>query len=245
MLCRTGLVWKSVVDGKLLTFRLVGLNNQNFIMQDEQTGTWWQQVTGEALYGPLEGRKLERMMFEQLTFETWARENPEGTVLESREEFAELYWKETEREETRDGERIAFPVDATEGDVLERGELVAAVEFGDRKKAYPMRLLREQSPIADFAFGSNVLVVLATDERSVRCFNLELGEETLELFRKPDEDTLVLVDPQTGSEWDFTGTAISGPLKGQTLERLPLYTDYWFDFKKFYPNEPVYRGGDF
>ena len=23
-----------------------GINNQNFIMRDEQTGSWWQQVTG-------------------------------------------------------------------------------------------------------------------------------------------------------------------------------------------------------
>ena len=34
------------VDGRRLHFHLAGINNQNFIMQDEETGTWWQQVTG-------------------------------------------------------------------------------------------------------------------------------------------------------------------------------------------------------
>ena len=61
MLCRTGLVWKSTIDDQVLTFRLIGVNNQNFIMEDEQTGTWWQQVTGEAITGPLVGKRLELM----------------------------------------------------------------------------------------------------------------------------------------------------------------------------------------
>ena len=42
-----------MVDGRRLTFRLAGINNQNFIMRDEQTGTWWQQVSGLAIHGPL------------------------------------------------------------------------------------------------------------------------------------------------------------------------------------------------
>jgi hypothetical protein len=34
-------VWASAVDGRTLTFHLAAINNQNFIMQDDQTGTWW------------------------------------------------------------------------------------------------------------------------------------------------------------------------------------------------------------
>jgi hypothetical protein len=51
-------VWSSAIDGRVLTFRLVGINNQNFVMQDDQTGSWWQQVSGEAILGPLKGRRL-------------------------------------------------------------------------------------------------------------------------------------------------------------------------------------------
>ncbi len=56
-----------------LTFRLVGINNQNFVMQDEQTGSWWQQVSGEAILGPLKGRRLTLLPFDQLTFAHVAR----------------------------------------------------------------------------------------------------------------------------------------------------------------------------
>ena len=46
------------MDGQPLRFRLAGINNQNFIMRDEETGSWWQQVTGRAIAGPLRGKRL-------------------------------------------------------------------------------------------------------------------------------------------------------------------------------------------
>jgi len=74
-------VWRAEVNGQRLTFRLIGVNNQNFIMEDEQTGTWWQQVTGEAIQGPLKGERLEPMPFDIVSFEIWSAENPEGRIM--------------------------------------------------------------------------------------------------------------------------------------------------------------------
>ena len=52
-------MWKSTLDGVTFHFRLAAINNQNFIMSDEETGSWWQQVTGCAILGPHSGRCLE------------------------------------------------------------------------------------------------------------------------------------------------------------------------------------------
>ena len=65
----------------MLSFHLVGINNQNFVMQDAQTGTWWQQVSGEAILGPLKGRQLTLVPFDHLTFAAWREEAPNGRVL--------------------------------------------------------------------------------------------------------------------------------------------------------------------
>lgn len=67
--------------GRVLTFRLAGINNQNFIMQDRETGSWWQQVSGEAILGPLKGQHLDLLPYDQLTFSTWRAESPRGRVL--------------------------------------------------------------------------------------------------------------------------------------------------------------------
>ncbi len=262
MLCRTGLVWKSIVDNQLLTFRLIGVNNQNFIMEDEQTGTWWQQVTGKAIQGPLAGKRLEPMFFEQVTWELWSRENPDGTVLESRPEFAEMYWPETEREETRtegvaiDGdEYMDFPVEADPDDGLELGELIFALRLPDgREKAYPLRLLREQSPVLDRFGGRDILIVVGEDNRSVRAFDRVVDGRTLEFYQllieaepATEDETprvpIVLVDAETKSEWDFSGLATSGVLAGARLEPLQVYTDYWFDWKAFHPEGLVFAAG--
>jgi len=243
VLCRTGLVWKSTLDDQVLTFRLIGVNNQNFIMEDEQTGTWWQQVTGKAIHGALKGKRLEPMFFDQVTWEVWSRENPDSTVLESRPEFAERYWKELERDENRDGERMAFPVEADPADDVELGEMIQALRLaGDREKAYPMRLLREQNPVADRFGGRDVLIIVGEDDRSVRAFDRTVDGRTLEFYQLLDP--VVLVDAETKSEWDFSGLAVSGELAGTQLSQLQIYADYWFDWKKFHPDGLVYAAGE-
>lgn len=243
-------MWKSTIDEQELTFRLVGLNNQNFIMKDEQTGSWWQQVTGEAILGPLAGQRLERMPFEQLSWALWSSENPDTQVLESREEFAERYWNETEGEEDRDEEMFAFPNAADPNDPLAQGALLAAVRFETGpERAYPMALLREQAPINDRFEGRDLLVLLADDDRSVRCFDRNLaaaGPEPLEFYEKSegeDDAATVWVDGTTGSEWDFSGRAISGPLAGSQLKKIQVYADYWFDWKQFNPEGRLYAAG--
>ena len=79
-LCHTGLVWESTVDGRVLTFHLYGINNQNMLMRDRETGTWWQQSTGEAIQGPLRGRRLASVVHSEVTFAVFRGENPGGRV---------------------------------------------------------------------------------------------------------------------------------------------------------------------
>ena len=64
-----------------LTFRLAGINNQNFMMRDEETGSYWQQISGKAISGPYRGRELELVHSDELTFGLWRTENPNGTTL--------------------------------------------------------------------------------------------------------------------------------------------------------------------
>jgi hypothetical protein len=74
-------VWEAAIDGRTLHFHLAGINNQNFIMRDEETGSWWQQVSGEAILGPLKGRRLKPVPQDEISFALWKREQPMGRVL--------------------------------------------------------------------------------------------------------------------------------------------------------------------
>ena len=50
-------------------------------MRDKETGSWWQQITGKAIYGPLKGSTLELVPSDELTFGQWKSEVSDGKVL--------------------------------------------------------------------------------------------------------------------------------------------------------------------
>ena len=64
-----------------MKFRLSGINNQNFLMTDEETGSWWQQISGVAVAGPLKGKRLTRVFHDEVAFRLWLREHPGTRVL--------------------------------------------------------------------------------------------------------------------------------------------------------------------
>jgi hypothetical protein len=84
-------VFQRVVDDIQLRFHLAGINNPNFLMRDEQTGTYWQQTTGVAIAGPLAGSRLALVSADELTFGLWRTEQPHGTVLSDVPRYAAEY----------------------------------------------------------------------------------------------------------------------------------------------------------
>jgi hypothetical protein len=234
-------VWETTVDGRVLHFHLAGINNQNFIMRDEETGSWWQQISGECIQGPLKGRRLKTFDHDELTFATWKAEGASGRVLrpdpkiEAKGEYAPADW---ERRMTR------VPVATTlsnPDELLPARTLVVGVEANGKAKAYPFDALEKQNPIMDTVGGEPLLVVLGEDGKSVRAFDRRVDGRALELFLKPGAHTLL--DAETGSEWDFTGAALSGALAGRRLERIQPIKDYWFDWKTYHPDTGVYLIG--
>lgn len=89
--CHTGIVWNRVLDGRSLTFRLAGIHDGNALLRDEQTDSVWQQSTGEAIFGPLKGKRLELMYSDELSYGLWRAENPRGSILRPVERFTGLY----------------------------------------------------------------------------------------------------------------------------------------------------------
>jgi hypothetical protein len=228
-------VWGSVVDGRTLTFRLAGINNENFVMQDVETGTWWQQVSGEAFLGPLRGRRLQLVAYDQLQFDTWKAEAPAGRVLEPDERivrtggYAPVDW------EFRLA-RVRRPPTAPAVSLIEPRALVVGIIIGDEAKAFPVNLIAGSGVVLDQIGGTPVAIVRAEDGRSTRVFDRRANGLTLELVKKLESAPLRLVDTTTGSEWDFTGLAVSGSAAGTRLTRLPFLEEFWFDWQTYHPS---------
>jgi hypothetical protein len=233
-------VWRAEVDGRKLSFHLTGINNQNFLMQDEQTGSWWQQVTGEAIHGPLRGRRLALVFHDEVSFGLWRREAPRGRVLRPQEGAA---WREFSQDWEAKTAKLPVVTPARSGDPLPPRELVVGVRLDGAAKAYPFSALQRQSPVTDVVGGVPIVLVVGEDGRSVRAFARRLDGRELNLFVKPGPSPLRLLDAETGSEWSFAGEAVSGPLAGKKLPRVFALKDYWFDWRTYNPGTQIYRLG--
>lgn len=226
------------MDGRTLHFHLAGINNQNFIMQDEETGSWWQQVTGEAIFGALKGRRLKSVFHEELSFDLWKQESPDGRILRP---GADPTWKKFSEDWETSTAKLPVVTPAKPDSRLPPRELVIGVTVDGISKAYPFATIEKQSPLIDVVGAAPVVLVLGNDRRSVRAFDRRVEGRRLELVVKTGASPLRLVDLETGSEWDFAGTAVAGPLTGKRLAPIFVLKDYWFDWITYNPETRVHE----
>ena len=204
-------------------------------MRDEQTGSWWQQISGEAIQGKLKGQKLENVAMDEISFGVFKRENPNGRVL--RPDGEKLESADWENEVAKMPVKVSTKLD----DAFEPRTLVVGVVVNNEAKAYPFSAIEKQSPILDTVGGKDIVIFLAEDKKSVRVFERELDGKTLEFFVKPNSNEIV--DAETGSVWDFSGKAISGELSGKELKKITILKDYWFDWKTYHTDTQLYNLG--
>ena len=242
------------MNGRPLNFYLAGINNQNFLMRDKETGTWWQQITGKAIYGPLQGAQLDLVPSDELSFGEWRTEFPSGQVLAPVAKYKTKYDSNWEPEVAKLPVVISFP-----GTELKSRDVVIGVTVAAAARAYPWEAFAAQSPVVDRVRETPLLLVLGPDGKSFRVFISRIDGRDAEFFLQANAPTILsgekspgkeksaekkdwtLIDTATASQWNFQGCATSGPAQGKCLDRVPALKDYWFDWRNYHPETTVYK----
>ena len=206
-------------------------------MRDDETGSWWQQISGRAIQGKMKGAQLASVDMDELSFAIWKRENPNGRVLRPDENAAHSESADWESQVAK----MRVTTSAKLDNSLEPRTLVVGAVVNDEAKAYPFSAIEKQSPILDILGGRNIVVFLGDDRKSVRAFDREVDGTTLEFFVKPGSSEIV--DAETGSTWDFSGKAVGGGLSGKQLKKITTIKDYWFDWKTYHADTQLYSLG--
>jgi hypothetical protein len=242
-------VWRAEIDGLRLRFHLAGINNQNFLMRDEETGTYWQQISGLAISGPLAGRRLTLVPSDELTFALWKAEEPRGSVLDDVpayvSEYAPRDWDVRMR-------KMPTVIGYAQPGLAPRDLVLGIRAFGASRAFLSDAVLRDQL-VQDRVGAGQVILVVGPDGQSVRAFERRVpGLEPIpEFYRVPPKQpqtpesavtTALLIDDVTGSGWNFQGCAVSGKLHGTCLDRVEVIKDYWFDWRNYNPLTTIYRG---
>ena len=233
------MVFAREVDGQTLTFGVSGSLLMNaLVMYDHETDSLWSQVLGRAVEGPLAGKELRRLPALQTEWGAWRELHPDTLVLDT------AAWEVADPYEAYYASGAAGVLgEARRDERLPRKALVVGVLADGAARAYPLEALRAHPVVNDAVGGQPVVVALDPATDTVVVFSRRVGERALTFAA--GRERLGLRDRETGSTWHvLTGQALSGPLEGRRLGRLPAHTAFWFAWKDFYPHTEVWAPED-
>jgi hypothetical protein len=234
-----------------VTFGVSGLLYlSNLLMFDDATFTLWSQLTGEGGVGELAGETLVRYPAQIVGFADARAAEPDALVLGRETGFNRAYG----RNPYVGYDEIGSPAFLFQGSADGRLEPKARVITidGAAPVAYPFDHLAERGVVHDEVDGAPLVlfwsagtatalgaatIADAADIGAVGVFRPEADGRRL-TFTATDDGFL---DAETGSLWDVTGRARSGPLEGQVLDAVAHDNTLWFAWAAFRPETEVRR----
>ncbi len=222
------------VDGESRSLGVSGmLWRDALVFYDRETGTLWSQVDGRAILGPQAGSRLEELPSEVTTWAEWRAKHPDTLVLRP---DVESRRGSPYEDYLQDPDRLGIFGARNPDSRLPGKTLVLGVVAQGRGGAVPLETLVAQRWTQGTVAGTPVLVV-ATSSGDGRAYDRRLESRTLEFVAAQGNR---LKDCATGSLWNpESGEAVSGPLAGKRLGRLPSRRVFWFVWARFHPEGEI------
>jgi len=219
--CRTGRVFEPIVGGKKETFRLVGMDHFNAMLEDATTKSWWQQATGKAVAGKLKGGQLPEVLSTQTSLAQWMALHPDSKIMQADSTFIDSYDTSLKYESGKSRRKLT----GTDSLSWKDKSWVIGVKCDADRKAYDWNQLKQERIINDQIGQTQVAVVLAGDNKSFFVFGLPSPGDRLSVAN----DTLLL----NNKHFRIDGKGID---TSYSLKRLQAYQEFWHSWRTFNPN---------
>ena len=233
--CRTGRAFSPFVNGKMESFRLVGMDHFNAMFEDATTKSWWQQATGVSIAGPLKGTALKELPSKQLTLAAWLREYPNSYIMQPDTSFKKDY------KDLADYDKGTIKSGLEKRDSLswKPKSWVVGVKHNYSAKAYDWNELVKKKIIQDSIADLPIVIALEKDTTSFHVYDRRVNGSVLSFESENNND--LLIDQNTNSTWNMDGVCIDGPLKGQKLTAVQSYQEFWHSWSTFHPGTTKYN----
>lgn len=251
------------IDGQTATFGTSGrLYLSDLVMYDRVTATFWSQMEGRPIVGPMLGviDTLERLPIDIVPYGLWKQEHPDTEVL-ARPRNGDLVGRRVSargsgtegflRDYSRDsyaryrnrnpgkGSKTQFGIPIVD-DRLKAKDGVMGIVVNEQPKAYLQSAMLEQQLLNDVVGGVPVLAV-ATPVGGIKFFERTVpGSDTVLEFLLNDGQ---LADDQ-GNVWNFDGVATAGNLQDAQLNEIVGTTSFWFAWVTFNPTSETFTVQD-
>jgi hypothetical protein len=231
--CRTGRVYSPFINGKMETFRLVGMDHFNAMFEDATTKSWWRQENGEAITGPLKGTQLKEVPSAQMALQDWLQLHPDSFILQPDSNFKAQY----DSLKGYDEGTIYGGLEHTDTASWKRKSWIVGVTVDNVSKAYDWNELVNKKIIEDSIKSNFLLLTIAENKKTFYVFNRKLNNMTLDFSIDSNN---VLTDAKTHSQWNANGKCFDGAMKGSQLLMIQAYQEFWHSWKEFHPATEMY-----
>lgn len=226
-LCASGIAYDRRLDGETLTFgNTSALYESDLVMYDHQTGSYWQQVLGEGIVGPMCGEQLEVLPLHRSTWFDWRQMHPDTLVLSRETGYGRNYERDpfSGFADVLSQGRFPFPVgDTASNGPLAPADMVLTIRREDGIYAYSLTGL--MNSVVNDRLGEEPVVVFSRADGPAGAAFVPVADGQQLTF---DMRARTIVDVETGSTWSMEGEAVDGPLRGSQLEPIPARVTFWY-----------------
>lgn len=251
-LCNASIVFDRDLDGVRYDFGTTGrLRRSDMVMYDRQTESWWQQFTGEAIIGKLNGIKLKQIPSNIVAFDSFATQYPKGQVLSRETGFSRQYGRNPYAGYD-DINASPFLFRGKVDERLKPMERVLSLRSNDKTILFDLTSLKTK-PVVNAEFEGTSFVVFAFEDMNSALDKSEISDSRLIPSAAIYDTSLdgkklsfsihdgVVTDAQTGSEWNIFGIAETGELAGKQLQQLDHGVHFAFAWLAFDPEAEIFK----
>ena len=225
------------VDGVVHTFVEHGLYDGLFLMRDEETGTYWDHLTGEAVYGPQVGTVLEVANLLHSRAGQVLANNPDALVALSDRTSRTDEDMGVSSLLSRVGGRLSRMFRSTveeEDDRLPTMDIGMGIWQGEEARYYSYeRVMAEDRAVLDSFQGRRMLVFLDPSSYVLSSFYVDADSVSW------DDDVLRMTNGQY-----IEGSVLYDPDGNRTEAARPLQIfTRWYGFALTFPDAEIYGDG--
>ena len=219
------------------------------LLWDSLTQSWWRQFTGESIIGDVTGLQLRPRPSLLVSFAEFGRAFPQGRILDPGSRPGGDDKPQYGATNYRGYDKLSSPPPSFSGvpdPRLPPTARVLALELNGQASAFDFGHLAVQRVLNDEVGGRPVVIFWAPGVLSVldtpRIADARDVGMAAAHGREVDGRLLTFEfadgafrDRETGSVWNLSGQALSGPMAGAQLPALLHDSPFWFAWAAFHP----------
>jgi len=215
------------------------LYNNNLIMYDRKSDSYWPQMFLKAANGRRSGEELRLKPMLETTWANWKKLFPNSKILSGNygfpRDYAEYpygFYKECNSKDC--GDYIYFPIENLD-ERLKAKTRVIAVNGVNKQKAFVIESFDSPTIINEIIGDIHHSVIISGPD------NIAVAYETnnpLKINRWNVENGIILLEDDEGNLWNILGRSKDG--SSASLKQAKAFISYWFSQAAFHPNTEIY-----